>query len=138
MAERFQRLLKWVFFSVLIALIPIGITFLNELTEDNAPAWLVIGKRVLAHGELLLISAAIAADAVGDLIGAGKQYLTLKISSGGACMLIILSAALWYANIAAMLQAGRNPNIDLVAMGSLLVLAGTVATSGLAKFVAED
>jgi hypothetical protein len=138
MRPRSEKLLKWVIFSVLIALVPIGITFLNQTSEDGAPAWLVVAKRVLSHGELLLISAAIAADAVGDLIGAGKESLTLKILSGGACVLIILSASLWYSNIAAMVHSGHPPRTDIVAVGSLWVLAGTVLTGGIAKFVGED
>jgi hypothetical protein len=77
--ERLQGLLKWVIFSVIIALAPLGASFLNGLTDEASPAWLAVGKKVLAEGELLLISAAIAADAIGDLIGSGKDELTLKL-----------------------------------------------------------
>ncbi len=136
--ERLQNLLKWVIFSVILALIPLGISFLNEMMDDSVLPWLATGKVVLSGGELLLVAAAIAADAVGDLIGSGKDDRTLKILSGGACVLLILVASLWYGHIATLVHSGKVPKTNLVPVGSLWVLAGTVLTSGVAKFVAED
>ena len=135
--ERLQGLLKWVIFGVIIALAPLGASFLNAVTDETSSAWLTVGKQVLAEGELLLIAAAIAADAIGDLIGSGRDDLTLKLLSGGACVLVVFVASLWYGHIAALVHAGKTPQTNLVPVGSLLVLAGTVLATGVAKFVAE-
>lgn len=137
--NRIRRILKWFLFSVLIALAPLAADGLNRLSQISGTISLKpITVGILGHGELLLISAALAADTIGDLIASGEQFKTLKLVTGGASAIIILLASIWYADIAGILLGGRALDFTTVAYGSSIILAATVLASGCGKFVAED
>lgn len=133
--QRARRLLKWILFSVVISLLPLVADFWNRLMHVDTSNSVVLIIEVLGHGGLLLISGAIAADAIGDLIGSGPEFITLKYVSGGACLAVVLLSSLMYASIAATTQPVRG---DIVARWSWIILVTTIATAGCAKFVAED
>jgi hypothetical protein len=62
-----EKLVSWLFFSVLLALVPLLISALIQLTHGQA----VNLETTLAHGELLLITAGLCAASAGELIGTG-------------------------------------------------------------------
>ena len=138
MKARIERLVKWILFSVIISLLPLVADGVNRISQGRSGIGQSVLTEVLAHGELLLVSAAIAADAVGDLIGSGPEFKMLKYLAGGACLAIILFGSLWYAGIAANSHDGRLLNNGMIARWSASILGLTVLTSGCGKFVAED
>jgi hypothetical protein len=138
MMERFERLVKWIVFSVVISLLPLAADWANRISQGRSGISEDVLAEVLAHGELLLISAAIAADAVGDLIGSRPEFKMLKYLAGGACLAIILFGSLWYADIAANFRDGLALDHVMIAKWSTWILGLTVFTSGCGKFVAED
>jgi hypothetical protein len=60
-----EKLVRWLIFSVVISLLPLLFRFALEATDGKSPTL----SDLLSQGELLLISSAIAAAAVGELIG---------------------------------------------------------------------
>lgn len=142
MSPRKRRMVKWLIFSVLVALVPILFDMLVQLM-DSAMTWpddfIAALFKALGRGELLLISTAIAADAIGDLVGTGRTSEAVKYLAAGACVLTILFGSLWYANISAIAHAGGvQPKISRVCLGSLVVFLFTLVSSGSAKLVADE
>jgi hypothetical protein len=88
------RLLKWAFFTVLISLAPLILTGLSLWAEDR-----MMMSLLWPHGELLLISTAVAADAVGAMVPTGPNARKSKIVSVGSCVVLLTVSALWYAMI---------------------------------------
>jgi hypothetical protein len=99
------KLARWFVFSVLIALLPICFTYVYMLTDGKSPSL----PDVLARGELLLISVALAADALGDLIASGPSNVGFKIAAGGGCLLTIVFASLYFAVVST--KAAANVNV---------------------------
>jgi hypothetical protein len=66
-----MKLLRWMIFSVIVALTPLWLNAVILLTKNKSISEVPV--LVLAGGELLLISTAIAADAIGDLIATGSE-----------------------------------------------------------------
>lgn len=102
MQSRPEKLLRWFIFSVLIALVPLAVSYLGlRLDQKEASLYLLT-----ARGELLLISTTIASAAVGELIPAGRGKAIRKLVAGGSCMLLITVSSFLFAT----LQARQNAN----------------------------
>ena len=89
---------------------------------------------ITARGELLLISTAIASAAVGELLPSGRNYATLKVTSGGACVLLILLSSLFFSAI----QARRDPDVEAVFAASVSLFSFTLLASFSAVYLAYD
>src|SRR4051794_697493 len=73
------KLLRWLIFNVIVALLPLGFAALLLVAKPWDPARKgSISTIVLGTGELLLISTAIAAEAIGDLIASDKSNKSYK------------------------------------------------------------
>jgi hypothetical protein len=123
-------LLKWLIFSVILAVIPIGFTYIHLLTDGKPPTL----PALIAHGELALISFILAADAVGDLIASGKEKQKRKIVCGGGCVLTAIAASLYFAHVS--LNSKADPNI--VFSVSLWIFGFAVIASGMCKVWAGE
>jgi len=123
------RLLKWFFFTVLVSLVPFGmvaVAFWSGDTEFRmADLW--------PHGELLVVSTALAADAMGGLIPTNPTASRAKIVSGGCCVLVLLISAIWYA----MIQDRPGFKVDKISEGSIALFGFTVVVCACCKALAE-
>lgn len=131
-----MRLLRWFLFSVIISLVPLifdGVLLWSRETPSRQ-----IAVAVLAGGELLLISTAIAADAVGDLVGSGSTRTGLKLLVGGTCVISLLFAALWYAANSVLENTGQHANPHAVITGSAVVFICTVCAGASCKWLGEE
>ena len=124
------KLTRWFIFSVLIALLPIGFTYVHLVTDEK-PASIAI---LLAHGELLLISVALAADAVGDLIAGGTEKAVRKIISGGGCVITVIFASFYFADVSSRAQV----NTGIVFEVSIAIFIFTLVASASCKYLAEE
>ena len=115
------RLVKWLLFTVLFALVPFGLTALILWNRGKDPSFSILWS----DGELSLVSSAIAADALADVIGAGKTLRTIKLSLGGICLLLLFMSAAWYATVRTF--PGFDPDkvwkTCLILFGMTLVVA---------------
>ncbi len=131
-----MRLLRWMLFSVLVALIPLLLRWVALLSQymgvSNA------STLVLARGELLLISTAIAADAIGDLVASSQRNRSAKILAAGFCVLSLLFSALWYATNSTIIDMGGSTNARIVAVGSVVVFVVTILAGGSCKWLAME
>ncbi len=115
----FEKLFKWVFFTVLISLLPIAFG-LSTLYLNDEPINIF---QCTNNGEFFLISVCISAGVLGELFGSSKKLINLKIATGGLiCTIMILSsynfAEVWKANISN--QAYLPENIFLASVITII------------------
>lgn len=120
-----ESLVRWVIFSVIVALLPLGFNLLRDIGRGRGVSFV----RLFSHGELLLVSAAISAGALGQLFGVRESLSIAKVISGGACVVILTLASLWFADISG--AGDSKPSLDTKAIckGSMIIFACTVIAS---------
>jgi hypothetical protein len=93
----------WFTCSVIVALLPIGINYLNGRVNGRPPGWV----ELLAGGELFLLAGAVAADAVGRACMGGDRFRFLRIACGIGCGLLLLATSLYFGRIAFGIEEHR-------------------------------
>ena len=108
------KIARWLLFTVLFSLIPLGVDFLAEAARTNGEVSISsIGR----HGELYLLASAMCAVGLGELTGISSKYLIAKLLAGGAAMIVIGAATALYtisasdAATALAQQAGSQPAV---------------------------
>lgn len=130
MQTRSEKLTRWLIFNVMIALVPLSAGFLGLQLGRHAPSLHVL----TARGELLLVSSAIAAAALGELIPAGRARATPKLCAGGSCILLVLLSSLFFAAI----QAQHDADPQSVLSMSLWLFAGTLLAGFSCVYLAHE
>lgn len=127
-------LVRWGIFAVAIALLPILIGILGSVTRGDHVGFV----ELLKHGELFLVSAAIVGAGLADLLGeGGPRFRTLKLTTGGAAGLVAITAAAWFADVAAGRRDGLQLDPSGIAVGSLIVFACALVAGASCIVVAE-
>jgi hypothetical protein len=96
------KLLKWGLFTVIVSLLPFFLTGVDLWTDGKIDKLFSMWRRgdlLWPHGELLLVSIAIAADAAGGLIASGPRLGFIKIAAAGGAFILAIGAAGWYEKI---------------------------------------
>ena len=124
------KILRWFIFTVRVSLVPFGVVALAKWA-DNAAFEL---SSLWPRGELLLVSTALAADAIGDLIPTGPSARSAKVATGGFCLLLILLTSLWYG----LIQDHPGYNAGRVSEGSIVIFFVTVVVCLVCKLVAGN
>ena len=86
-----EKVTGWIFFTVLMSLIPIMIGYVFAFVIGGA-RWQSINR-----GDLLLITTTLCAAAMGDLIGSSPTYRSLKIAMGGLTLWVLIMSSSSYA-----------------------------------------
>lgn len=122
-----EKLIRWFIFSVVIALTPILFNIISILfsEEINFSFFLLVSK-----GESFLISAVIAAAAIGDLIATGKKWVIGKILSGGSCVILLLLSSYLFSHISSLAPIELHAQIGNVNFTSIFIFSCTVFSSG--------
>lgn len=129
-----HKLIKWAIFSVAVALMPLAFHAIQLAWRGNPFS---IGA-IIGHGELLLVSVAIAAAAIGDLQGNKHSTLgTVKLLSTGFCFIVLLMSSLFYADISACQLADQVLQESMIKNVSLLCYAVTLVCGGCCVALAE-
>ena len=123
------RLLKWGIFTVLVSLIPFVMVALTLWSDDKD----ISLSALWPHGELLLVSTALAADAVGSLIPTAPRWERSKIVSAGACIVLLIVTAFWYA----LIQNHPEFKIAKISKGTMELFVFTVIVCACCKYLAE-
>jgi hypothetical protein len=127
-------IVKWGFFVVALAILPVLIGALSTVTRGDQLRFATL----LEHGELLLVSVAIIGAAAAELFAKDSGgFQTLKLSVGGMAGLVVLAASMWFADIAAGLRDGSVLDPQSIAVGSVVVFALAIVTGISCIVVAE-
>ena len=110
------KLATWMGFGVLVALVPFLITYLFLLGQGGKVGL----PEIFGNGQMLLVSGAIAAGALGEAIPGGEQggRLLIKCGAIAGCILSIFVSAGWFGSIS---SAASNRRPDTVANLSLIL-----------------
>lgn len=120
------KLIRWFIFNIIIALLPIYFNCLYLLILGLQPTIEVL----TGHGELLLISAAIAAVAIGEQVGSGRYLLILKLGAVGGCVIMLLGASFCFAVVSTSIQSEQVIQTNIVANISIYLFLGAIVSSG--------
>lgn len=112
-------------FGVAFATLPLLLNVLLAMTRDLPMGWV----QLLGQGELLLVSAGVAASGAGELSGEAVATLRrFQIFLSGSAYLIVCIASVWFAGAATLKAAGQPVNESAVAHGSLIVFVASIVT----------
>jgi hypothetical protein len=120
-----EKLVRWLVFSVIFALLPLAFNYLRISIRGTAPTLALL----LSRGELLLVCAAIAATAIGELIGSGGERKIAKYVAGGGCVFVLFLASALFAEISTAIYSGAPVNSEFVSNSSIFVFGFTLISS---------
>jgi hypothetical protein len=124
-----ERILYWLFSSVILSLIPLAFSYLGIYLGGTSPT----KNLILSHGELTLISAGIAGAAISEVIGSGKRLRTNKIIAGISCVVALCLASFMFAWV----SSGNSTDPESVSNGSIFIFVFTLIASGSCAVLAE-
>jgi hypothetical protein len=132
------KILRWFFFSVVISLVPFLVLGLHQLMLAPTGTFSFSFSSLWPEGELLLISTAIAADSIAEVVGSAADSST-KMAFGGLTCVVLLASAMWYSDIQGTIWYNEtystvallSPNIpkpdrNFISEGSMALLAITL------------
>ena len=130
-----QRVSVWLFFGVVLTLLPLILDWLRRLDSDR-PHGLVA---ICANGELLLISAVIAGGAIGELVltNIDRRWLSFKIWGVGSTIVMLAVEAGWYSDVASRVGTTTAAKASTVAYGSMIAFVLTVVASGACLYISS-
>lgn len=122
-----ERLVIWFIFSVIVTLTPFFLGFFQSVDHDQRFTFSLI----LGNGQLFLVSVAIAAAALGDLVAIEVSAIQriMKTVAIGSCTLVVLISSLWYGDISAASQSQPAPDPRTISAGSVIVYFWALASS---------
>jgi hypothetical protein len=120
----------WLAFGCIASLLPVGIQFLHAI---DSPEGATFG-RIFGDGELLVISAVIAAGALGEVI-LGMPGSILKLIFTFTCGSELLIASLWFGDLSGKIGVAQTVTVNGNTM-VFIIKAGSVASASMVMFIA--
>lgn len=129
-----KKVIRWIIFSVIIGITPIFLNFFSILfsKEIDFSFFLLVSK-----GESFLISAVIAAGAVGELIGRGQRWEIGKIISGGSCLLLLIFSSYLFSRISGLGPTELLDQMNSINTTSVTIFSCTFIASAFCVALAE-
>jgi hypothetical protein len=128
-----EKVIRWLLFSVLIALLPLGFNAISLFTRGIS----VDLVNLVSRGELLLISTAICAAAVGELVPTGPALRISKIIVVGSTVIILIAASYYFADISAGYRLGEKMDFNVIRDISLIAFISSVVSGALCVILGE-
>jgi len=130
------KLIGWLKFSVIIALLPIALNALSLGITGQLESF----SQLVAHGELLLVATAISAMAMGELFRSGSSLKIFKVMAGGAAIVIIMLSLSYFVDILAAYLSGfgiDEQQINIIVQMSFWSLGFSVFSGGCCILLSE-
>jgi hypothetical protein len=124
-----MRLLQWIFFTVLISFTPFAVVAIILIGRGRTFS----ASALWPHGELLIVSTTLAADAMGDLFNHSSPGDLLRIMAGGGFLLVVIVTVVWYT----ILQLETDYPVWMISKGSLAIFGFVVTTGACIKIFAR-
>jgi hypothetical protein len=124
------KLTRWLIFGGIFSTLPFigsGILWAAKYHKTTIPFYFYY---LWERGELLVVSAAFAADAVGECISFRKEFLKVRIWSAGICVGMLFIEAIWFAALQSFDEAYDPITITL---GSVVLFLVTLVAAGVCK-----
>jgi hypothetical protein len=122
-----EKLTLWAIFSVIVTLAPFFFGFLQSIDQNRAFTF----SSILGSGQLLIVSVAASAAALGELItiDVPADQRIIKSLAIGSCTLVVIIASLWFGDISAAIQGKSPPDPRTISSGSIIVYVWALASS---------
>ncbi|WP_133908070.1 hypothetical protein [Actinophytocola oryzae] len=129
------KLLKWVLFEVLFAILPLFFAWASAALKHKDTGW----GQTLGRGELLLVAVAIIAVALGDLAshGLNDRLRAWKLGLFGIGILLVCVASWLYSQVATLPGEVSDVDIEAVVVISFIVAPTAMFLSLVCAVVAE-
>jgi hypothetical protein len=145
--EKALKVFLWLSFTVVFGMSPLLVRFVNSRTDQNP----ISAADTLKGGDLLIVAAVIAADAIGKIFGArlgGSPMPPPKVLSshfrrgtkvvcGSACLILLMAACAEYAQVSGRIDAKLVYNAANVIHDSVVIFVCVVA-AGLGVMLAVE
>lgn len=128
-----EKMVKWALFSVVMALVPLVASALSQATRGASPTI----AELVSRGELLLITAALCARSCGELFGSNDTQKLPRILAGGAAILVLLLAAIYFSDVTALHRAAVTLNTTVIANTSFVLYLSSVVVGASCIFLSE-
>ncbi len=123
-----RKLHQWIIFSVAAALLPIFVNAYRAVVNGGS----FFNYDIISHGELVLVCAAVSAEAIGDLVMSGKTKGSWNMYSLGTCLMVFfLSSAVF------VIAESQPRRPDLIALTSVVMFVLTLLAGASCKALAE-
>ena len=119
-----SQLCQWLVFTVIMGLAPVWIAALGIISGQKTVDWFPL-EQLWPNGELMVVTTALAADLLGDLIYRSPSDAVTRLAASCFFLLVMVNA-LWYA----LVQSHANYTAKIIYDGSLF-LFGLVIGGGL-------
>ena len=134
-----KKITRWIFFSVIIAFLPIIFKLFVALIQDSPDTYINVFyqklNEIYVKGELLLLSSALCAAAIGELFGAPSAFAVTKIIAGGVATIVIIIASFCFAYLDNMTQ--NQVRLDAIETISVCMLVASFISSGACIILSE-
>jgi hypothetical protein len=97
------KLLRWIMFSIVLALLPLGMKYLSLVTRNHEFSL----SNIVSHGELLLITITMCTTAIAELLCSGSGKKLPKLFVGSWTILILIVATGYFADISVAFELGQ-------------------------------
>jgi hypothetical protein len=122
-----EALTKWFIFTVLLALVPIIVGALRQMTLGSAMNL----EAVVAQGQLLIVTAALCAKSSGELFGSlSKERAIAKYFAGGVTMFILLIVTAYFSEISLSYAKGEQLDASVIFKTSVACYIGALLAGG--------
>ena len=118
-----DRLVRWSLFGVLVSLVPFVVRWMLEQTAGNG----IAHSGLVSQGELLLVSTAIAATAVGDLFNVHPRLRVRCSAVAGCCLLLVAISSAYYGAVA-ITESNKRSVVVFSILLFILSLVGGAAS----------
>lgn len=129
------RMGRWLLLTVVAALAPLGVDYINAISDAGGsfPRLSVAYE----HGELCLVTTALAGVALGELLGLSEQAKVAKVCLGGLCVIAVFVGAALYVTMKARFNPQSAPMMAYISgwtfLATLFVSTCSVGLSELKK-----
>ncbi|HUF08553.1 MAG TPA: hypothetical protein VMO47_04475, partial [Rhodothermales bacterium] len=119
------KIIRFVVYGVVVALLPIAIKCIHMVMYGESLSL----PSILSNGELLLVTVALTAGGIGEVVSSGNKLGATKLLAAGGCVIILVLSAAWFGQISASLTNGVAFDRSIVASGSLIIFVVAFAAS---------
>ncbi|GAA6620264.1 hypothetical protein [Scytonema sp. NUACC26] len=124
-----RKIIKWLFFNILFALIPLIYRIIRLCLFNSCANPLNL---LYQQGELLLLSTAVFAEAIGELTNTEPR------NKNGALILMGISFLAIILNTNMFLDLKNFKNVNLVAIWSIVIYATSIFVGLTSKIIGKD
>lgn len=112
-----SKVIRFVIYGVVVALLPIAIKCIHIVMYGEV----LTLPAILSNGELLLVTVALTAGGIGEVVSSGESLGATKLLAAGGCVIILVLSAAWFGQISASLTNSVAYDRSIVASGSLTI-----------------